>query len=47
MSAARKPDPLGHYDGFSIRDFMRDLIGAASAGLFVWSVVVWAPYFAH
>lgn len=42
-----KPAPLGHYDGFSIRDFIQDVIGAASAGAFIWCVSVWVPYLAH
>jgi hypothetical protein len=39
--------PAGHYDGPTLRDFLHDLMGAASAGMFVWCVCTWAPYFAR
>ncbi|QIG68682.1 hypothetical protein EVB67_032 [Rhizobium phage RHph_TM3_3_14B] len=31
----------------TFRDFIKDLIGAASAGSFVWAVAIWLPYVAQ
>lgn len=33
-----------HEDGFTFRDFIKDLLGATSAGSFVWAVSIWLPY---
>lgn len=34
-------------DRFTFRDFIKDLIGATSAGLFVAAVSIWLPYLAQ